>query len=142
MAQTGMPARSVHPLLRELRRVARGALRRPARTAETLALLGRAVSRTESLSVEERAGAVVVRMRSRHEAGPCTLTCVVQDAQASSPLTPCEQTVAELLCEGLTLAQIARLRGVSINTIKSQVRQVFRKLDVESRVALVRKLGL
>jgi DNA-binding NarL/FixJ family response regulator len=48
--------------------------------------------------------------------------------------------VAELLCEGRTLAQIAHLRGVSINTIKSQVRQVFRKLEVDSRVALVRRL--
>ena len=137
-----MPGRSVHPLLRELRRVARGALRRPGRSAEALALLGRAMSHAESLSVEERADAVIVRMQSRHDAGPCTLTCRVQDARASSPLTSCEQAVAELLCEGLTLAQIARLRGVSINTIKSQVRQVFRKLDVESRVALVRKLGL
>jgi len=32
------------------------------------------------------------------------------------------------------------LRGVSTNTVKSQVRQIFRKLNVESRVALVRKL--
>jgi DNA-binding CsgD family transcriptional regulator len=49
--------------------------------------------------------------------------------------------VAEQLCEGRTLAQIASLRGVSANTVKSQVRQIFRKLDVESRVALVRKLS-
>ena len=137
-----MAGRCVHPLLRELRRVARGALRRPLRPAETLSLLARAMSQPEALSVEERAGAVVVRMRSRHAAGCCTLTCVVQDAQASSTLTPCERAVAEHLCNGLTVAQVARLRDVSINTIKSQARQVFRKLDVESRVALVRKLGL
>jgi DNA-binding NarL/FixJ family response regulator len=60
---------------------------------------------------------------------------------ASAPkLTGAEQAVAEQLCEGRTLAQIAHLRGVSTNTVKSQVRQIFRKLDVESRVALVRKL--
>ena len=42
--------------------------------------------------------------------------------------------------ESRTLAQIAHLRGVSTNTVKSQVRQIFRKLNVDSRVALVRKL--
>jgi DNA-binding NarL/FixJ family response regulator len=51
-----------------------------------------------------------------------------------------ERAVAEQLCEGRTLAQIARLRDVSINTVKSQVRQIFRKLDVENRVGLVRRL--
>jgi len=48
--------------------------------------------------------------------------------------------VAGQLCEGRTLAQIATLRGVTVNTIKSQVRQIFRKLDVDTRVALVRRL--
>lgn len=142
MAKAAMPARSVHPLLRELRRHARSAQRRPTRIAETLTLLGRAMNHAESTTVEERGGAVVVRMLARHAAASCTLTCVVQDAQLRAPLTACELAVAEHLCEGLTLAQVARLRGVSINTIKSQVRQIFRKLDVESRVALVRKLGL
>lgn len=132
----------MHPLLRELRRVARSAQRRPARLADTLSLVGRAMNHTEALTVEERGDAVVVRMLSRHAATSCTLTCVVQDAQFQASLTACEQAVAEHLCDGLTLAQVARLRGVSINTIKSQVRQVFRKMDVGSRVALVRKLGL
>ncbi len=48
--------------------------------------------------------------------------------------------MAEQLCEGRTLAQIAGLRGVTVNTVKSQVRQIFRKLDVDTRVALVRRL--
>ena len=50
--------------------------------------------------------------------------------------------MADGLCEGRTLAQIASLRGVTINTVKSQVRQIFRKLDVDSRVALLRRLGV
>ena len=53
-----------------------------------------------------------------------------------------ERDVADGLCEGRTLAQIASLRGVTINTVKSQVRQIFRKLDVDSRVALLRRLGV
>jgi DNA-binding CsgD family transcriptional regulator len=58
-----------------------------------------------------------------------------------APLTAVEAAVADHLCEGRTLAQIARLRGVSVNTIKSQVGQIFRKLRVDSRVALARRLG-
>jgi DNA-binding CsgD family transcriptional regulator len=59
---------------------------------------------------------------------------------AVSKLSHAEADVAQQLCEGRTLAQIAARRGVSVNTIKTQVRQVFRKLDVNSRVALVRRL--
>jgi DNA-binding CsgD family transcriptional regulator len=136
-----MPGRTLHPLLRELRRVARAAHGRAPRTDETLALLGRVMANPATLTVEECAGAVIVRILSRHADAACTLTCVAKDAQARSTLTPCEQAVAEHLCNGLTLAQTARLRGVSINTVKSQVRQVFRKLNVDSRVALVRRLG-
>ncbi len=70
-----------------------------------------------------------------------SITCLLHHPRASNELTTAEQAVAEQLCEGRTLAQIASLRGVSANTVKSQVRQIFRKLDVESRVALVRKLS-
>ena len=59
---------------------------------------------------------------------------------AVSKLSRAEDEVAQQLCEGRTLAQIATRRGVSVNTIKTQVRQIFRKLDVNSRVALVRRL--
>ena len=136
-----MPGRSLHPMFRELRRQARGALRRPPRIAETLSLVTRALTQADAFTIEERAGGVIVRMLSRHASAACTITCVVQDAHARSTLTSCEQAVAEHLCDGLTLAQTARLRGVSVNTVKSQVRQIFRKLNVDSRVALLRILG-
>jgi len=132
---------TLHPMLRELRRLARGAQRRAPRISDTLTLLTRAMNHADALTIDEHAGGVVLRMLSRHDSAACTVTCVVQDAQARASLTPCEQAVAEHLCAGLTLAQTARLRGVSINTVKSQVRQIFRKLDVDSRVALLRKLG-
>ncbi len=67
------------------------------------------------------------------------LTCFTPHA-GIAPLSPAESAVAVQLCEGMSLAQIAQLRGVSVNTIKSQVRQVFRKVNVDSRVALVRRL--
>src|SRR4051812_5819928 len=141
MAQGRMPGRHLHPMLRELRRLARGAQRRPPRIADALPLFTRAMTHSDTFTMEERAGAVIVRMLSRHAAAACTLTYVVQDANAHTTLTCCEREVAEHLCQGLTLAQVARLRGVSINTVKSQVRQVFRKLNVDSRVALLRRLG-
>jgi DNA-binding CsgD family transcriptional regulator len=71
---------------------------------------------------------------------PARLTCVLHHA-SPGPLTTAEAEVAERVCEGRTLAQIARLRGVSVNTIKTQLRQIFRKLEVDSRVALVRRLA-
>jgi DNA-binding NarL/FixJ family response regulator len=71
--------------------------------------------------------------------GESRLTCVIHE-EDPLPLTSSERAVAQQLCDGRTLAQIGRLRGVSINTVKSQVRQIFRKLDVETRVALVRRL--
>jgi DNA-binding CsgD family transcriptional regulator len=81
------------------------------------------------------------RLEAREASGArCSFTCLIQDAAEDSGLTPSEREVAERLCDGRTLAQIARLRGVTINTVKSQVRQIFRKLDVETRVALVRRL--
>lgn len=81
------------------------------------------------------------RLEARASSGArCLLTCVIHQADAGTPLTVSEREVAEQLCDGRTLAQIAGLRGVTINTVKSQVRQIFRKLDVDSRVALVRRL--
>ena len=72
---------------------------------------------------------------------PFTFTCVLHSTVGAVGLTTAEQAVAGFLCDGRTLAQVARLRGVSLNTVKSQVRQIFRKLNVDSRVALVRKLS-
>jgi DNA-binding CsgD family transcriptional regulator len=142
MAQGGMPAaRTLQQSLRELRRCARGASRRPPRISELKPLIDRMLACGEAVSIEERDGAVWIRLRASDATAGYALTCVIKDADHFARLTRCEYVVAEHLCNGLTLAQIARLRGVSINTIKSQARNVFRKLDVESRVALVRRLG-
>lgn len=124
--------------LAELRRCAPGR-RRVSRVADPLAPLMRLLDDCRVLGVEERPGSLVIRLQTREEPR-ARLTCVLHHAPAA-PLTAVEAAVAEGMCEGRTLAQIARLRGVSVNTIKSQVRQVFRKLEVDSRVALVRRLA-
>ena len=93
------------------------------------------------MGIEQRAGGTVFRLEARESSGArCLLTCVIHEAADGTPLTASEREVAAQLCDGRTLAQIASLRGVSINTVKSQVRQIFRKLDVDTRVALVRRL--
>ena len=136
-----MPARPIEQALSELRRLAQIARRRPARVAEAVPLLARILSSSRATAIEERVGGLAFRLEFRDADGaPCSLTCVLHDAGLAATLTSCEGEVAAQLCEGRTLAQIATLRGVSINTVKSQVRQIFRKLDVDTRVALVRRL--
>jgi DNA-binding CsgD family transcriptional regulator len=132
----GMTAK-LPPSLAALRALA-PRLRRIGRTSDAAPLLARLISTCTTVAVEPRTGGLAFRLAGRERDVDFTLTCVLHDAP--TPLSEAEADVARSLCEGRTLAQIARLRGVTVNTIKSQVRQLFRKLDVDSRVALVRKL--
>lgn len=68
------------------------------------------------------------------------------DAEARSPvsaarLTPTENATAELLLRSLSLSDIARERGVSLNTVKTQVRSIYQKLGVSGRAEAVEMLG-
>jgi DNA-binding NarL/FixJ family response regulator len=54
------------------------------------------------------------------------------------PLTPREAQVAALIIEGLRDREIAARLTVSSHTVKQYVKQVYRKLGVNSRVALTR----
>jgi DNA-binding CsgD family transcriptional regulator len=53
-------------------------------------------------------------------------------------LTDTEREVAELVAEGLTNVHVAERMYVSRHTIDFYLRQIFRKLGIESRVALAR----
>lgn len=55
-------------------------------------------------------------------------------------LTPREQEIALLVCEGLRNAEIAERLGRSLLTVKTQLNSVFRKLGVASRTQLVARL--
>jgi LuxR family transcriptional regulator, transcriptional regulator of spore coat protein len=60
-------------------------------------------------------------------------------------LSPRERIVLSHLTENITLVELAALLWVSHNTIKSQVRSVYRKIDVSSRadaVAWAKDAGL
>jgi DNA-binding CsgD family transcriptional regulator len=52
---------------------------------------------------------------------------------AFAALTPTERELAYLLTSPLGLSEIARVRNVSVNTVKSQVRSIYGKLGVSSR---------
>jgi len=131
--------RGVSQILAQLRRLARS--RRPAqRGPEATVLITRLLAESSVASAEQKAGGCVFRLQVADSGADCLLTVHLRDARDAAHLTGSEREVADGLCEGKTLAQIAHLRGVTINTVKSQVRQIFRKLDVDSRVALVRRL--
>lgn len=60
-------------------------------------------------------------------------------------LTEAEQRVLGLLSHGDTNEQIGKTLGVSVNTVKSQVSSLLRKLDVENRTSALikaRSIGL
>ncbi len=69
------------------------------------------------------------------------------DAQNSPPfpaevrLTPTELATADLLLGPLSLVEIARERGVSLNTVKSQVRSIYQKLGVTGRAEAIARLA-
>jgi DNA-binding CsgD family transcriptional regulator len=137
-----MAAKTLSQILAELRSCGSSRLRRSARIPDAAPLIVRLLGACKTLAVEERAHGLAFRLQGTTDsAAAFTMTCVLHSPAGAEVLTAAEQAVADFLCDGRTLAQIARLRGVSPNTIKSQVRQIFRKLNVESRVALVRLLS-
>jgi DNA-binding CsgD family transcriptional regulator len=137
-----MAAKTPTQILAELRSCGSTRLRRSERIADAAPLIARLIGLCKTLAVEERAHGLAFRLQGATDsAAALTITCVLHSPAGAEVLTSAERAVADFLCDGRTLAQIARLRGVSPNTVKSQVRQIFRKLNVESRVALVRLLG-
>lgn len=138
-----MPAKTLTQTLEELHTFANKRLRRSARVPDAAPLIARLLGPCKTLTVEQRVSGVAFQLRGvTDSAAPFAITCLVHSPMSKTVLTTAEQSVADLLCEGRTLAQVANLRGVSLNTVKSQVRQIFRKLNVDSRVALVRQLSL
>jgi LuxR family maltose regulon positive regulatory protein len=60
-------------------------------------------------------------------------TSPTQATLAGEPLSPQEQRVLALLGAGLSYADIARELVVSVNTIKTQVKSIYQKLNVNNR---------
>jgi DNA-binding CsgD family transcriptional regulator len=139
MAQRVMSvAKTLSTALSELRALSRPRVRR-SRMPEIATHIADLAAACRTTAVEPRAGGLAIRLSGETERGVTfVMTCTLHGPEMSG-LTAAETAVTELLCEGRTRAQIARVRGVSTNTIKSQIRQIFRKLNVDTRVALVRR---
>jgi len=58
-------------------------------------------------------------------------------APAGSRLTPRELEILTLITQGLTNGEIGEELGLSINSIKTYIRQAYRKIDVERRTQAV-----
>ncbi len=71
-------------------------------------------------------------VRARATTGPDATFSPVA-ASLVEPLSPQEQRVLRLLAAGLSNAEIAQQLIVSVNTIKTQLKSIYRKLDVRSR---------
>ncbi len=60
-----------------------------------------------------------------------------EDLQELFDLTPAESTVLRELCAGQTLAEIAAMRGVSLNTVRNQMGSLFDKTGARRQAELV-----
>jgi DNA-binding CsgD family transcriptional regulator len=61
----------------------------------------------------------------------------VHDTPGTATLTPRQHDVARLAATGLTNGEIGEALGISTNTVKNRLKQVFDRLDVLRRVELV-----
>lgn len=89
------------------------------------------------------AGEVLFLKASRVSAlAPCTSICpeLLQNAHG---LTPAEARVAIALLEGSSAREVANYLGVSFNTVRTQIKEIYAKLGVNSRANFVKlMLGL
>ncbi len=60
---------------------------------------------------------------------------------AGITLTKAEREVATFVARGMTNKQIAEARRTSENTVANQLKAIFKKLGVQSRVELVKMLA-
>lgn len=84
-------------------------------------------------------GARVRRFRLRGE--EFVVVSFPLDLAAETPLTAAEREVAALAARGMSNREIAKARKASENTIANQLKSIFKKLGVRSRMDLVRLLG-
>ncbi len=128
----------------------RNLLRHPLRAALTvvgmaLAILAFALLRTMVSRFGKRGLATYAAGLLRETDPGARLKAAVIPQPLPEPLSPQELRVLRLLAAGLSNQEIASELVVSINTIKTQVRSILRKLDVDNRDEarlVARELGL
>jgi len=58
---------------------------------------------------------------------------------AVSVLTPREQELLSLVAEGLSNKEIASKLYIAVETVKSHLQRIYRKLDADGRIAAVKR---
>ncbi|HEY8156050.1 MAG TPA: helix-turn-helix transcriptional regulator [Myxococcota bacterium] len=79
--------------------------------------------------------AVSVAFLADPETGHISTTDVLEQLYS---LTPAEAELVQLLAQGRSLEQVATARSVTMNTVRSQLKQVFTKTDTKRQGELVR----
>lgn len=59
--------------------------------------------------------------------------------QSQYNLTPRERQIAELICQGLRSCNIARSLRIKPGTVKTHTRNIYRKVRVKSKIAMLLK---
>lgn len=109
----------------------------PVGTAENRTLLRlRKVAASATESTEEQADDLF--MLTIGDSPPPTV--LREDLRAAFGLTAAEAAVAAELYTGKSLARVAEVLGLSVNTVKTHVKRVFRKCNVRSHVQLVKRI--
>ena len=57
--------------------------------------------------------------------------------QSRYSLTPRERQIAELICQGLRNGNIAKLLRIKTGTVKTHTRNIYRKVHVKSKIAML-----
>lgn len=91
----------------------------------------------DKLSNDER-GLALVFLHDPEE----TPALRASDLAAMFGLTPAQATLAVLLAQGLSLEDIAVRLGLTLNTVRTRVKQVFERTQTSRQVELVRRLVL
>jgi DNA-binding NarL/FixJ family response regulator len=115
--------------------------------AELSSVLAGATPETSfSIRVDGRSETVVIRQLDM--AGAATSHALIDISVAAElrlreqfGLTHAEADIAKCIFHGLSLVKIAKERCASINTVKTQVRYIFQKVGVRSKVSLARTIG-
>lgn len=94
-----------------------------------------AASLAESLPGEAAEDAVACALIGDPETG---VSFSPEALRIAYSLTPAESELLGLLASGHCLSDAAKARGVSLNTVRSQLKQVFAKTDTSRQAALIR----
>ncbi len=138
------PAAADEHLERSLRLY--GSVQQPFELGRTMLVAGRVQRRMrrqrrardlldEALSVFEELGAPLWAAKARSE-----LAGIGGRPPAPAALTPTEEQVARLVAEGRTNREVAATLGMSVHTVDTHLRRIYRKLQVRSRTELAHRL--